>query len=505
MTAFEGVAQGVLDSLHEGCQVVSFDHRYLYVNESVVAQAKRSRDELVGKTMMECYPGIDQTPMFAKLDQCLKEREHLRMENEFDYPDGSRGCFELRFIPVPAGVCVLSLDVTEQKRTAAALAKSEEQLRHAQKMEAIGALAGGVAHDFNNLLTVILSCAELMLIDIEVEDPRREDVEEIRRAGRRAADLTRQLLTFSRREVSHPRTLDLNDVVRGLEKMLARLLGENVKIAHELDPSVGTVLSDPGLVEQVLMNLAVNARDAMPEGGMLSIRTKNVDLTERFAAEHVGVEPGGYVMLSVTDNGMGMDVATQARIFEPFFTTKAIGKGTGLGLATVFGIVKQSAGHIVVTSEPGRGTTFAIYFPRTEGVQASTVSDAPRSNSSRRGSETILLVEDDDQVRAVARGILRRQGYTVLEAAGPGEALIVTERQPAIGLLLTDVVLPLMSGPELAVRLRAIRPEMKVIFMSGYSDDIIGPSSGGAPFLQKPITPEDLTRKVRDVLGESTA
>jgi two-component system, cell cycle sensor histidine kinase and response regulator CckA len=502
--ALDRLARDILDTLLEGFQVIAPDWKYLYVNDTVAAQGKRSKEELLGRTMMECYPGIELTPMFEVLRRCMREHTPDRMENEFTYPDGSKGWFELRFLPVPQGVCILSMDITESKRAAAALKRTEEQLHHAQKMEAVGRLAGGIAHDFNNLLSVVLSYSDLLLGDLKSDDPLRNDIDEIRKAGNRAAELTRQLLAFSRQQVLTPRVLNLNQVLLGMDKMIARLLGADVDVTLLPSPGLGKVKADPGQVEQVIMNLVVNARDAMPTGGKLTIQTKNVELAEDYTREHLGVTPGAYVMLAITDTGAGMNKETQARVFEPFFTTKETGKGTGLGLSTVFGIVKQSGGHIWLYSEPGKGTTFKIYLPRADG-EATVAPSQPPVAELRRGSETILLVEDEEQVRVIARAILRRSGYVVLEAASPGEALLVCEQHGArIHLLVTDVVMPLMSGPQLVERVRVFRPEMKVLFMSGYTDEAIaqhGILDSGAAFLQKPITPDALTRKVREALA----
>ncbi len=393
-------------------------------------------------------------------------------------------------------------EIAGRERAEKALQRAEEQLRHAQKMEAVGRLAGGVAHDFNNILTVILAHAELMLLDFKANDPAREDVEAIRAAGRRAADLTRQLLTFSRQQVIEPKVFDVRDLLVGMEKMLCRLVGEDVEVAFAPGAPGCKVRADPGSIEQVVMNLVVNARDAMPVGGKLTIETSAVDLDEAYAQAHLGARAGPHVLIAVSDTGAGMDRATQARIFEPFFTTKGVGKGTGLGLSTVFGIVQQSGGSIGVYSEPGRGSSFKVYLPLVEAAV-----DVPRSQAApggTRGTETILLVEDEAQVRLVTRGILRRQGYRVLEAENAGEALLLCERhEGSIDLLLSDVVMPHVSGPELARRLAGPRPGLKILCMSGYTDEAVirhGALDPGIAFIQKPFTPESLARKVREVL-----
>jgi len=382
-------------------------------------------------------------------------------------------------------------------------AKLEQQFFQAQKMEVVGRLAGGVAHDFNNLLCVILSYAEMIDDELAPDAPVRADVKEIRTAGVRARDLVRQLLAFSRQQVFDAKILDLNEVVVGAEKMLRRLLGEDIELTTVLAPGLWHVRADPGQVEQIVLNLAVNARDAMPDGGRLTVTSANVELESAHARSLGDVAPGPYVSLSVADSGVGMDPATLSRIFEPFFTTKEQGQGTGLGLASVFGIVKQSRGHIEVASEPGKGATFTLYFPRVSGA-ADRETDAASDLDARGGDETVLLVEDDDQVRAVARGILRNRGYVVLEASNPGEALLIVEQhQGTIHLLLSDVVMPRMNGRQLAERLATARPEMRVLFMSGYTGDASmqeSIASSGTPFLQKPFTPASLARKVREAL-----
>jgi PAS domain S-box-containing protein len=379
----------------------------------------------------------------------------------------------------------------------------EEQVRQTQKMEAVGRLAGGVAHDFNNLLTAIMGYAQLMRMRLTSDDRSLHDIQEILKASTRAAILTRQLLTFSREEMGQPRVLDLGAIVKEMRDLLRPLVGEKVSIVMRSRPDLGGVKADPGQVEQVLLNLVVNARDAMPAGGRVTIETENVDLGTSHAGGHAGIEPGAYVLLAVSDTGIGMDEQTKARIFEPFFTTKPPEKGTGLGLSTVYGIVQQSGGRIQVHSDPASGTTFKIYFPRVAGkTEEAAVADSPEPTP--RGTETVLIVEDQDSVAAVVRGSLQMCGYRVLEARHGAEALqLWQEHSASIDLIVTDVVMPVMNGPEFVRRARATRPEVKVLYMSGYTEqgfsalDLLNPDDG---FLPKPFVPSALTRKVREVL-----
>jgi nitrogen-specific signal transduction histidine kinase/CheY-like chemotaxis protein len=390
----------------------------------------------------------------------------------------------------------------QRKRVEQALSDSEEQLRQSQKLEAIGQLAGGVAHDFNNLLTVIGGYSSILLNKLDQDSSFRVSVEEIKKASDRASGLTRQLLAFSRKQILQPKILDLNIVVSELDKMVRRLIGEDIDLLAITDPHLGNVKADPGQIEQVLLNLIVNARDAMPAGGKLTIETANAFLSADYAHSHAALV-GPHVMLAVSDTGCGMDAELQKHVFEPFFTTKVTGKGTGLGLATVYGIVKQSDGHIWLHSEPGKGTSFKIYLPCVDEVVGDQANAAGMPLVAK-GSETLLLVEDEDQVRRIVQEILEQQGYDVLTAANGEEALRLAEVHGSkIHLLLTDLVMPQMSGRELAEELTTLQPKLKVLYMSGYTDDAIvrhGLLDASLSFIQKPFDVATAARKVREVL-----
>jgi nitrogen-specific signal transduction histidine kinase/CheY-like chemotaxis protein len=395
------------------------------------------------------------------------------------------------------GFLCLAQDITEQRSL-------EAQFQQSQKMETVGQLAGGVAHDFNNLLTIILGYSQLLLSTLGSNDPMRESITAISEAGERAALLTRQLLAFSRKTVLEPKVLDLNKVVLETQKILLRLIGEDILLTVVLDPTISSVKVDSGQLAQVLMNLAVNARDAMPKGGQLIVKTRNVELDQEYTRLRPEVQPGQYVLLSITDSGSGMTAEVKARVFEPFFTTKAVGKGTGLGLAVVLGIVKQCDGHVEVHSEPEIGTNFTIYFPAVEQEMAAL--DRSDAAIGGRGSETILLVEDEDSVRRLVVHVLTKFGYKVLAASNGLEAMRFVERRwERVDLLLTDVVMPGVSGPDLAEALQDQFPQMKVLFSSGYTDDAVvryGLLQENVAFLQKPYTPLSLVGKVRQVLDE---
>jgi two-component system, cell cycle sensor histidine kinase and response regulator CckA len=475
--------------------------RYIDVNDSFVKWMGYGREQVIGKTVAELRIWADPQDREVWKAQLDRDGRVAGMEARLRTQSG-----ELRLVQIWAErihlqdePCFLAVthDVTEARRM-------EEQFRQAQKMEAVGRLAGGVAHDFNNMLGVILGYSELAESALGQEHPAYGKVEQIRKAAQRAAGLTRQLLAFSRQQVLKPAVLNLNALVNNISKMLVRLVGEDVTLHFVPEMPLGSVRADAGQIEQILMNLAVNARDAMPNGGKITIETSNAELDEIYAHDHPAVKAGAYVVLSVSDTGCGMDSKTVVRIFEPFFTTKEPGAGTGLGLSTVYGIVQQSDGHIWVYSEPGKGTSFKIYLPRVEAPVDSLVNEGPLAKQARGGGETIMLVEDDDALRSLALKLLEDSGYKVLEASDPRAAIELSNgHKETISLLLTDVIMPVMSGNDLAMFLLSSRPEMKVLYISGYTGDVIarhGVLDPATHLLEKPFTRSTLLKKIREVL-----
>jgi PAS domain S-box-containing protein len=465
--------------------------RFLMVNDAAIRRYGYTREEFAQLSLTDIRPPEDHEELrhdVARRDDAPRVWRHVTKSGEQLAVEITAHDFELEG---KRARLVLANDVTARQRL-------EDQLRQSQKMDAIGRLAGGIAHDFNNILSVIMSYSETLLEVLE-PGPVRDDVEQIQSAGQRGAGLTRQLLLFTRQQLIEPRVLDLSEVVTDMSKMLQRLLGADVVVASRMARPLAKVHADQGSIEQVIMNLVVNARDAMPAGGELTLETANVELDDAYARGHLGVAPGPYVMLAVTDTGVGMDTETQARIFEPFFTTKEHGRGTGLGLSTVFGIVQQNRGHVWVDSAPGRGTTFKVFLPALDVARA---AHQPTRPPTLQGRETILLVDGDDQVRAVARSILRRYGYDVLAAQGGDDAERCSEGHPRpIHLLLTDARIPGLSGPELASRLVQRHPEMKVLCMSRYAAEPCGsPADLPIAYLQKPFTADALATRVRSVL-----
>jgi PAS domain S-box-containing protein len=500
----------ILHKAPYGIALIDSDGKFLYINPAFT--------NITGYTLEDICSGRDWVHVASPFIEYRQEIINSRKENAIH-----KGIEKIFSIVCKGGeikqveckptllddgrIVVILSDVTERKRAEDEKATLQEELRQSQKMEAIGVLAGGIAHDFNNLLTLVGGYCQLSLLELKEGDPLRANIEEIKTAGERAIALTRQVLAFSRRQVLDMRVLNLNTIIIDMEKMLRRVIGEDIELVTFLTDNLGTVKTDPGWIEQVIMNLAVNARDAMPFGGKLIIETINAELDESHARSHANVKPGCYVKLSVSDTGKGMAPEVKEHLFEPFFTTKEKGKGTGLGLSTVYGIVKQSEGNIWVYSEPGLGTTFNIYLPRVDEAFEETRKKVT-SGEPLRGGETVLVVEDEENVRRLAVRILERQGYNVLEASCVSDALaLCKERKEAIHLILTDVVMPEMSGPQLAEQLLSLHPQIKVLYMSGYTDNAIvhhGVLKDGVNYIQKPFTIDGLARKMREVLDKDS-
>ena len=492
--------RAVTDTVPLLISFVDADERYRFVNRRYEVMFGLPRDAIIGRTMREQVGA----GAYERMRPCIRAAlrgEPVSFENTLHPPGASPRNVLVSFMPQTAddgtvrGFYSITTDITERKQL-------EEQFRQAQKMEAVGQLAGGIAHDFNNLLTVILSHSAFLLEEHATAEERATDANQIRAAAERAATLTQQLLAFSRKQNMSPKVTDLNVVVTGMETLLARLIGEDIQLVNVAAPDLWQVNVDPGQLEQVLVNLVVNARDALPSGGQITIVTANTSLSEDDARRHAGVVPGAYVMIAVSDNGLGMSPDVQQRIFEPFFTTKAPGKGTGLGLATVYGIVKQSGGTVWVDSAPGEGATFKVYLPQVTGARTAPIALVPTTTLA--GTETVLIVEDDDAVRALAERTLGRHGYTVLSAINGREALaIATAHAGPIHLLLSDVIMPEMGGRALADEFARVRPLTRVLFSSGYAGSELSQRGVLPPdiaMIEKPYGPDTLARRVRDNL-----
>ncbi len=495
-----------LSSIADGVIATGLNGEVNFINPTAAAMTGCTAPQVAGSPIDKVFQIVNKESNEVLETPTLRViREGATIETRSDVilisRDETRRPIDYRAAPIVddagkmTGAVLIFRDLTERARL-------QDQLRQSQKMEAIGRLAGGIAHDFNNLLTVILGYCSLASNRPGIIGDLREDLKEITQAGERASVLVGQLLAFSRKQVLQLRVLDLNEVIIGTRQMLRRVIGEDIVLSSNTRPGLGHVLADAGQIEQIILNLAVNARDAMPKGGRITIETENVELDNGYARTHSEVVPGRHVLLAVSDTGLGMDAETQAHIFEPFFTTKEIGKGTGLGLSTVYGIVKQSGGHIWLYSEPGKGTTFKVYFPRVDEPIGSN-KQVPAPVESLHGTETVLLAEDEATVRELTGSILERFGYNVLVAASGPEAILAARQADNIALLITDVVMPQMSGRELAAALASDAPHMRILYLSGYTENAIvhhGVLDEGVAFLPKPFTPEGLARKVREVL-----
>ena len=501
-THYQRFLRQVIDTNPHLIFVKDWEGRYVLANAAVAEFYGTTVESLLGKRDTDFNPNVEETAQFLRADREVMSSQRAAFITEESATCATTGAtrwFQTVKVPLLSSdgssrqVLGVATEITARKQL-------EDQFRQAHKMEAVGRLAGGVAHDFNNVLTVIRAQTEFLLADLPADDSRRAEVLEIQNAADRAAAFTRQLLAFSRRQLLQPEVLELNEVITGMEMMVRRLVGEDVVLLTKLEPQIPTVWADPGQLQQVIMNLVVNARDAMPRGGTLLIETGVVELDEHYPRQHPTAKPGVHVVLVVTDTGCGMDPATRSRIFEPFFTTKEPGKGTGLGLSTVYGIVKQSGGHIWVYSEVGRGTTFKLYFPPHYGASRAVTVERAAPLPALASGATILLVEDERPVRSTVRRLLERHGYQVLEAANGLDALeLVTSRGGEINLVLSDMVMPGMGGIELASRVRAIAPELPVLLMTGYTEEAIS-RAGERPLdqhiIEKPFTLSTMLQKV---------
>lgn len=486
--------QQVLEAITEGIQVVDQDWRYLYVNAAAAQHGRRNQEDFVGKTMMELYPGIDQTPMFERLQHCMSNKESVRMENHFHYPDGESGWFFLSFDARAEGVIIRSIDISKEKEL-------EHRFRHLQKMEALSRLAGGIAHDFNNILTTILIETEVLLDDLSLTHPMRSSLERILESAERSARLTKQLLTFSRRQPTLLETIDLNQHLINSEHFLKRLIGPRIKLRFELRATHGQVLMDPSQLEQVIMNLVVNAKDAMSDTGELTLSTEEAP-TEVVAAIPE-LSEGRYVVFCLEDTGQGMTQEVQARLFEPYFTTKEVGKGTGLGLATVHGIVHQAKGAIRFHSVPNLGTRFWLYLPLVESASTQQSHQVERAGLSSANRYKILLVDDDLAIRQTIQGLLEKHGHQVLSCANAEECLKAYPLDLTsfpFDLILSDMQMKEMSGRDLVMCYKECYPELKVMLMSGYHEEDLSKNDENIHFVQKPIGREALLKAIKDVM-----
>jgi PAS domain S-box-containing protein len=500
MESREYLAQ-IINQISDPIFVKNSELEYVLVNDALCAFEGQPREQLLGQySFAKRHDALAASLIERETDVFRTGKENISEDTIWDCEGNPRTLLAKKALLVDKKgnrqVVGVLRDITDRKHL-------EAQFLQAQKMEAIGVLAGGVAHDFNNLLNVINGYCELLLDDLAEDDPKRNDILQVSQAGQRAKSLTSQLLAFSRKQILQPSILDLNDTIAGMSSMLGRLIPETIDLVIAAQPCLRSIYADPGQIQQILMNFVINARDAMPLGGKLTIETANVDHDEAYVRRHSDVEAGSYVMLAISDNGLGMNKTTQAHLFEPFFTTKEKGKGTGLGLSTAYGIIKQSNGFIWVYSEIGKGTTFKIYFPVVEGGSAK-VAEESKLEPGFRGVETVLVAEDEPSVRSLTCRILRNQGYTVLDASNGKDALDIAQRHNGeIHLVLTDVVMPGIGGKELVSRLMSARPGIKALYASGYTDNAIvhhGVLDSGVAFLQKPFTVESLKHKVREVL-----
>ena len=500
-STFDGgdVVQTAIDQTLEGIQIVGFDWRYLYLNQAAANHGRTVKADLIGRTMMDCYPGIEMSSGFELMKQVMVDRKHRSMENLFEFPNGDKVWFELIVEPHTVGILIRSIDITKKK-------KLEEDYLHSQKLEAIGQLAGGIAHDFNNKLGIMLAYSDMTLDLLEPNSRAHSHISNVVKAIDQAAALTKQLLAFSRKQVLDFRIVDLNSLVTSSLEGLPKLLGENITVKSFLEEDLRCVHIDPSQMDQIILNLCINARDAIGKNpGTITVESANIDLDEEYCQTHSGVVPGEYVVLSVSDTGIGMPPEVKSRIFEPFFTTKEAGAGTGLGLPSVHGIVKQSRGHIWVYSEVGRGTTFKIYLPAVRETPAH-IQDSKPTKLHVEGSELVLLVEDDPLLKGAYQQALEKAGYAVVSAGSAEEALECFTNEPGeFDILVTDVILPKKSGPELFADLRLKLPALKGIFVSGYTANTITHHAEidmATVLLQKPVSIRQLLGTVRKVLDE---